>query len=77
MVVMFGGNVSENDAPVKGVAFGFVNVNVMVEVPFVCMVAGENDLVIVGRPNTIKFAVPAAPPTTLVWVLVGAVVVLT
>lgn len=41
------------------------------------MVAGENDLVMVGRPRTIKFAVPTVPPTTLVWVLVGAVVVLT
>ena len=35
VVVMFGGNVSVNDAPVRGVAFGFVNVNVMIDVPLV------------------------------------------
>lgn len=65
-MVIFAGNVSLNDDPVKGVAFGFVSVNVMIELPFVSMVAGANDFVMVGRPKTIKFAVPAVPPTTLV-----------
>jgi len=65
-VVILVGNASENDAPVSGTLFGLESVKVIVEVPFAWIVAGKNDLAMVGAPSTSKFAEPGAPPTTLV-----------
>jgi hypothetical protein len=46
------GSVSENATAVKAIEFVFPSVKVIVETPFVVIVAGEKDFVIVGRIRT-------------------------
>ena len=75
MVVMPDGKVSVKVPPVRDVGFGFVMVTVIVVVPPTGIVAGENDLVTVGKPKTSKLLL-AGDPAPGVWVLVAPDVVL-
>ncbi len=62
-------------APVNALAFGFVNVNVIVEVPPAVIVAGEKAFAIVGVPSTVRLAVfdtvPAVGTSVVVTPLVA------
>lgn len=87
IVVIPAGKVSPKLPPDNTFASGLVNVNMMVvalAVPTCTGVSGTivgsdavltNCFVIVGGPETIKFAEAGAPGTTLVWVLVAPLVV--
>jgi hypothetical protein len=67
--------VSVKLAPVKALAFGFVKVKVIVEVPPDWIVARLNAFAIVGAPNTVRFAVFDGVPAVGVWVVVTPLVV--
>ena len=58
----FAGNASVNAAPVSATRFGFVSTSVSVETPEVVMLAGANDLAIVGFSSTCSVAVLLAAP---------------
>jgi hypothetical protein len=69
------GSVSENATPVRAtVEFGFVIVNVSVEVPPIGIVAALNDLLIDTAPITVSVAVLLVAPAPLSAELIGPVV---
>ena len=87
LLVLMGANPVAKLLPDNTFASGLVNVNMMVvalAVPTCTGVSGTivgsdavltNCFVIVGGPETIKFAEAGTPGTTLVWVLVAPLVV--
>jgi hypothetical protein len=74
LIAMFA-SVSVKLAPVKALAFGFVNVKVIVEVPPLWIVPVPNAFAIVGAPRTVRFAVFDVVPAVGVCVVVTPLVV--
>src|SRR5258708_5840991 len=67
-------SVSVKLAPVKALAFVFVNVKVIVEVPPDGIEVGLKDFAIVGGANTVKLTLGEGGPATGVWVVVTPLV---